>query len=84
VRREAASLRQRKGVGEAEDLAGFGGGNAGVGGEAVEVVEAVARRPGGEAGLAEVGKALLETFEGNTGAWIARGHGTTGTRIAAF
>src|SRR5208282_5910751 len=43
-----------------EELARFGGGDAGVGGEAVEMVEARARGPRWESGFAQLGEALLE------------------------
>ena len=38
-------LCQFEGIAEAEEFAGFGGGDASVGGEAVEVVEAIAGGP---------------------------------------
>ena len=68
----------------AEELAGFGGGDAGVGGEAVEMVEAAAGRPRGERGFAELGEALLEAVESNTREGIARRNGAAGTGIAAL
>jgi hypothetical protein len=69
---------------EAEELAGFGGGDAGIGGHAVEVVEARARGPTGKRGLALVGEMFLETVEVDAGKGIARRDGTTGAGIAAF
>jgi len=41
---------QHQGIGDAEKFAGFGRGNAGVGGEAVEVIEAGAWAPGRQGG----------------------------------
>ena len=71
-------------VAEAEEFAGFGGGDASVDGEAIEMIEALARRPGGEGLLAELGETLLEAVEIGAGEGIARGNGTTSARIAAF
>ena len=51
-RPEGRPLQDTKGCAEAEEFAGFGGGHAGVGGETVEVVEAVAGGPGRERGFA--------------------------------
>ena len=42
----SAVLLQGHGIAEAEGLAGFGGGDAGVGGDAVEVVETGGGGPG--------------------------------------
>jgi hypothetical protein len=49
-------------IADAEEFVGFGGGDAGVGGEAVEVVEAGAWGPGRQGGFAELGEAFLEAF----------------------
>ena len=68
----------------AEEFAGFGGGDAGVGGEAIEVVEAVAGRPRRQGGLAELGEKFLEAFEDFTGAGITRGYRAAGAGMAAF
>jgi hypothetical protein len=62
----------------------FGGGNAGVGGETVEVVEAGAGGPGREGGFAELGEALLEAFEDFAGLGIAGRDGATCAGIAAL
>ena len=69
---------------EAKEFAGFGGGDAGVGGEAIEVVKALARRPGRQSGLALLSELLLECGNRLAGAGIARRHGTTGAGVAAF
>jgi len=53
-------LGNGEGIGEAEEAAGLGGSNAGVGGEAVEVVEAGAGGPGGKSGFALAGEMFLE------------------------
>src|SRR5208282_1496120 len=58
-----------------EELARFGGGDAGVGGEAVEMVEARARGPRWESGFAQLGEALLEAIEWDAGEGVARGTG---------
>jgi hypothetical protein len=71
-------------IADAEEFVGFGGGDAGVGGEAVEVVEAGAGGPGRESGLAELGEAFLEAFEDFAGLGIARRDGATGAGIAAL
>ena len=68
----------------AEEFAGFGRGDAGVGGEAVEVIEAVAGRPRGQGGLAKLGEMFLEAFEDFASAGIAWGDGAAGAGMAAF
>jgi len=71
-------------IADAEEFVGFGGGDAGVGGEAVEVVEAGAGGPGREGGFAELGEVFLEAFEDFAGLGIARWDGATGAGIAAL
>ena len=78
------ALAEGEGVGEAEKFAGFGRGNASVGGELVEVVEARAGRPGGESGFAEMGEMFLKAGEYLAGAGIARGNRAAGARVAAL
>jgi len=68
----------------AEELAGFGGGDAGIGGEAIEMVETGAGRPRGKRGFAELGEALLEAVDRVAGEGIARGNGAAGAGIAAL
>jgi len=68
----------------AEELTRFGGGDAGVGGEAVEMVEAGAGRPRGKRGFAELGEALLEAVECDAGKGIARRNRAAGAGIAAL
>ena len=81
---EDTPLQKMKRVGETEKFAGFGGRDAGVGGEPVEVIETSAGGPGRERRLAEVGETLLKAFEDNACAGIARGNGAARARIAAF
>lgn len=76
--------REGEEIAEAEEFVGFGGGDAGVGGKAVEVVEAGTGGPLGERGFAELGETFLETVERDAGEGIARGDGTTRAGIAAF
>src|SRR3974390_3353466 len=78
------ALAQGEGVGEAEKFAGFGRGNASVGGEFVEVVEARAGRPCGESRFAEMGEMFLKAGENLAGARIARGNRAAGARVAAL
>ena len=77
-------LAQGEGVGEAEKFAGFGRGNASVGGEFVEVVEARTGRPGGESRFAEMGEMFLKAGENLAGAGIARGNRAAGARVATL
>ena len=65
-------------------LAGFGGGNARVGGKAVEMLEAVSVRPGRKMGAALVSKTLLKTGGIGAGLRIAGGDGAAYAWIAAF
>ena len=48
------------------------------------MVEAGARRPGGESGFAELAEMLLEPGENCAGVGIARGNRAPGARVAAF
>jgi len=73
-----------EGVGEAEEAAGLGGGDASIGGEAVEVVEAGGGGPRGESGFAELREAFLKGFDGNAGVRIARRDRAAGAGIAAL
>src|SRR5215831_6209973 len=77
-------LRENQGVRETEEFTGFRGGDARVGGEFVEVLEAGARRPGGESGFAELAEMLLEPGENCAGVGIARGNRAPGARVAAL
>jgi hypothetical protein len=77
-------LRETESIAYAEEFVCFGGGDAGVGGQAVEVVEAGARGPGRESGFAELGEAFLEAFEDFAGLGIAGRDGATGAGIAAL
>ena len=73
-----------EGIAYAEEFVGFGGGDAGVGGKAVEVVEAGAGGPWRQGGLAVLGEAFLEAFEDFAGLGIAGRDGATGAGIAAL
>jgi hypothetical protein len=73
-----------EGIADAEEFIGFGRGDASVGGEAVEVVEAGAGGPGRQGGFAEVGEAFLEAFEDFAGLGIAGRDGAAGAGIAAL
>jgi len=68
----------------AEEFVGFGGGAAGVRGEAVEMVEAGARGPWGERSFAELGEAFLKAVERDAGEGIARRNGAARAGIAAL
>ena len=78
------ALAEGERVGEAEKFTGFGRGDASVGCEFVEVVEARAGRPGGESGFAEMGEMFLKAGEYLAGAGIARGNRAAGARVAAL
>ncbi|MDQ1406798.1 MAG: hypothetical protein QOG55_2427 [Acidobacteriaceae bacterium] len=67
-----------------EGLAGFGGGDAGVGGEAVEMLEAIGVGPGRKMGAALLGEAFLEADDVGPGLGIARGDGAADAWVAAF
>src|SRR5216684_3253990 len=71
-------------VAEAEGLAGFGGGDAGVGGDAVEMVEAGGRGPGRKSFAAQVAEAFLEAGDFGGGLRVARRDGAAGARVAAL
>ena len=76
--------QQGERVVNAEEFVGFGAGDAGVGGQAVVMIEAFLRRPWRQRGFAELGEAFLEAVESFAGAGIARGDGAAGAGIAAF
>ena len=81
---ESQELKDQ-GIALAEGLAGFGGGYASVGGQAIEMIERFAGRPDGEGGLAgEVREEFLEAVVGESGEGIARGDGAAGAGIATF
>lgn len=67
-----------------ETLAGFCRGDAGVGGEAVEVLEAVGVGPGRKMGAALLSETFLETDDVGAGLRIAGGDGAAYAWIAAF
>jgi hypothetical protein len=82
--RYISEFREMEGIADAEEFVCFGGGYAGVGGEAIEVIEAGAGGPGREGGFAELGEAFLEAFEDFAGLGIARRDGAAGAGIAAL
>ncbi len=69
---------------DAEKFLGFGGGDAGVGGQAIKMIEAIAGRPRRKSCFALKGEVFLEAIEILAGAGIARRNGAPGTGIAAF
>ena len=62
----------------------FGAGDAGVGGQAVKMVEAGSGGPRRKLGSAQVGKAFLEAVVGDAGLGFAGGYGTSGAGVAAL
>src|SRR5713226_1859186 len=77
-------LQNLKRVSDAEELAGFGGGDAGVDGQAVEMVEAGGWRPGGQRLAAQLAEAFLESGDVGAGLRVARGNGAARARMAAL
>ena len=67
-----------------EGLAGFGGGDAGVGGEAIEMLEAVGVRPERKMGAALLGEMFLKADDVGASVGIACGDGATDAWVAAF
>ena len=67
-----------------QGLAGFGEGDAGVGGEAVEMLEAVRVRPGRQMGAALLSKMFLKADDVGADVGIACGNGAADARVAAF
>src|ERR1700674_5403610 len=65
-------------------LAGFGGGDAGVGGQAVEMLEAIGVGPGRKMGAALLGEMFLKVDGVGTGMRIARGNGAADAGVATF
>src|SRR5713101_2188491 len=77
-------LENLKRVAEAEGLAYFGGGDAGVYGQAIKMVEAGGWGPGRQSFAAQVAEAFLEAEDFGGGVRVARGNGAAGTGIAAL
>src|SRR5229473_8455093 len=77
-------LENLKRVADAEGLAGFGWGYAGVDGQAIKMVEAAGGGPGGQSFAAQIAEAFLETDDFFGGLRVARGNGATGARVAAL
>jgi len=77
-------MLQRHGVAYVEEFAELGGRDTGIGGEAIEVVEAEARRPCRERGFALESETLLEAVESDAGEGITGRDGATGAGIATF
>jgi len=67
-----------------EGLAGFGGGDTRVGGEAVEMLETAGVRPGWEMRTALLGETFLKADGVGAGVRIARGDGAADAWVAAF
>jgi len=65
-------------------FAGFCGGDARVGGQAVEMLEAVGVGPGGKMCAALLSEMLLKTDSVGAGVGIARGNGAADAWVAAF
>jgi hypothetical protein len=65
-------------------FAGFGGGDAGVGGEAVEMLEAVCVGPGWKLRVAKLGEAYLEADGIDAGVGMAYRDGAADAGVAAF
>lgn len=65
-------------------FAGFGGGDAGVGGEAVEMLEAVGVGPGWKGSVAQFGEAFLEADRVDSCVGSARGDGAADAGVAAL
>src|ERR1700758_1347161 len=75
---------KHNGITDAQKLARFTCGDARVGGHAVEMIEALERRPGGKCSAALLGEALLKTGKLGAGVRIARRDGTACAGIAAL
>lgn len=75
---------EKQSVADVEGLAGFGGGYAGVGGEAVEMLEAVSVRPGRQIGAALLGEMFLKADDVGAGVRIACGNRAADAWVAAF
>lgn len=80
----AGLVLQKQSITYVEVLAGFGGGDSRVGGEAVEVLEAVGVGPGRKMRAALLNETLLKTDGVGAGVRIARGDRATDAWIAAF
>jgi len=77
-------LQKRDRIADAEEFAGFGTGDAGVGGQAVEMVEARGGGVGGERFLAHGAELFLEGGEFFGGFRVARRDGAAGAGVGAF
>jgi hypothetical protein len=87
LRRERNSRRpilQKKRVTEAKELAGFGGRDTGVGGEAVVMIEALGGGPGRKLRATEIAETFLEAGDIGSRMRVARWNGAARARIAAF
>src|SRR5205085_3976946 len=80
---DKGSLQDER-VAHAQEFALFGGGDAGVGGETIKVIEALCGRSRRQGSAAHVGKLFLEADQVCAGAWVARWHRASSARIAAF
>src|SRR6266849_4130918 len=77
-------LENLKRVAEAEGLAGFGWGYAGVDGQAIKMVEAGGGGPGGQSFAAQVAETFLEAEDFGGGVRVARWNGAAGAGVAAL
>ena len=77
-------LCENQRIADAKGFAGFGGGDARGGGEAVEMLEAVGVRPGRELRAALLNETFLKADDVGAGVGIARGDGAADAWIAAF
>src|SRR5579859_1864809 len=77
-------LTERQRIADAEELSLFGAGDAGVGAEAVVVVEARFGRPGRDGVAAHVAEFAREADDFFAGTGIPRRHGAARAGIAAF
>src|SRR5215472_5975609 len=77
-------LEENEGVVDAQKLASFRGGDAGVRGQTVEMIEAVARRRRGKRGAAKLHEALLESEKIGAGLGIAWRNGAASAGMASL
>src|SRR5712692_5984149 len=75
-------LGQLEPIADAKGLAGFRGGDAGVYGQAIKMVEAGGGGPGRQSFAAQVAETFLEAGQVGAGLRVACGNGAAGARIA--
>jgi hypothetical protein len=79
-----AKGQEEQGVADAEMLGGFGGSDAGVGGEAIEMIEARGGRPKRKLRVAQLAEMFLKADGVGAGVRIASGNGAADAGVAAF